>query len=160
MVPPSSKNVSRRRKTKPRRPRRAVETGAEACYGSEAEGAVDTVWECPLAKAGQAAESGGSRSVVNVAQLVRALGCGPRGRGFESRHSPIRNSQPREDSHPVVESLFAGVGRANGRCPARRATTWLVSRPSPKGKSIFPRPANCASRVATATRSVLAWSST
>jgi hypothetical protein len=25
---------------------------------------------------------------VGVAQLVRALGCGPRCRGFESRHSP------------------------------------------------------------------------
>lgn len=26
--------------------------------------------------------------VVNVAQLVAALGCGPGGRGFESHHSP------------------------------------------------------------------------
>ena len=26
--------------------------------------------------------------MVIVAQLVRALGCGPRGRGFKSRHSP------------------------------------------------------------------------
>ena len=26
--------------------------------------------------------------MVSVAQLVRALGCGPRGRGFESLHSP------------------------------------------------------------------------
>ena len=26
--------------------------------------------------------------MVGVAQLVRALGCGPRGRGFESLHSP------------------------------------------------------------------------
>jgi hypothetical protein len=27
-------------------------------------------------------------SVVSVAQLDRALGCGPSGRGFESHHSP------------------------------------------------------------------------
>ncbi len=27
-------------------------------------------------------------TMVGVAQLVRALGCGPRGRGFESRHPP------------------------------------------------------------------------
>ena len=26
--------------------------------------------------------------MVGVAQLVRALGCGPRGRGFETHHSP------------------------------------------------------------------------
>jgi hypothetical protein len=26
--------------------------------------------------------------MVSVAQLVRALGCGPRGRGFEPLHSP------------------------------------------------------------------------
>ena len=26
--------------------------------------------------------------MVGVAQVVRALGCGPRGRGFESLHSP------------------------------------------------------------------------
>ena len=25
---------------------------------------------------------------MNVAQLVRALGCGPGGRGFETHHSP------------------------------------------------------------------------
>ncbi len=28
--------------------------------------------------------------MVGVAQLVRAPGCGPGGRGFEPRHSPIR----------------------------------------------------------------------
>ena len=27
-------------------------------------------------------------TVVGVAQLVRALGCGPGGRGFETHHSP------------------------------------------------------------------------
>jgi hypothetical protein len=26
--------------------------------------------------------------MVGVAQVVRALGCGPKGRGFESHHSP------------------------------------------------------------------------
>ena len=31
---------------------------------------------------------GFSLPVVSVAQLVRALGCGPSGRGFESLHSP------------------------------------------------------------------------
>ena len=28
------------------------------------------------------------KAVASVAQLVRALGCGPKGRGFESRRSP------------------------------------------------------------------------
>ncbi len=30
--------------------------------------------------------------MVGVAQLVRASGCGPEGRGFESHHSPFKKS--------------------------------------------------------------------
>ncbi len=33
-----------------------------------------------------------SGDMVGVAQLVRALGCGPRGQGFESLHSPQHES--------------------------------------------------------------------
>ena len=44
---------------------------------------------------------------VGVAQLVRALGCGPKGRGFKSRHSP---------QAPVAQldraSDFESAGRA------------------------------------------------
>ena len=38
--------------------------------------------------------------MVLVAQLVRASGCGPEGRGFESHHAP-ENKKPRQ--------LIAGV---------------------------------------------------
>ena len=32
------------------------------------------------------------KNMVGVAQLVRAPGCGPGGRGFKSHHSPISNT--------------------------------------------------------------------
>ncbi len=51
--------------------------------------------------------------MVSVAQLVRALGCGPGGRGFESRHSP----------HAPVAQLdrasdFESAGRTFESCRA------------------------------------------
>ena len=33
--------------------------------------------------------------MVGVAQLVRASGCGPEGRGFESHHSPHKKRPPK-----------------------------------------------------------------
>ena len=42
-------------------------------------------------------ESCNSLLLVGVAQLVRALGCGPRGRGFESHHSPLSQSRSVEN---------------------------------------------------------------
>ena len=42
--------------------------------------------------------------MVDVAQLVRAPGCGPGGRGFESHHSPF-----------VLKIQFSGLS-VNGEC--------------------------------------------
>ena len=39
--------------------------------------------------------------MVGVAQLVRASGCGPEGRGFESHHSPHK-----EIAEPLAVPLF------------------------------------------------------
>ncbi len=46
----------------------------------------------------------GGRLVVRVAQLVRALDCGSRGRGFESRLSPFFSSTI-VVKHPVLSKL-------------------------------------------------------
>ena len=53
--------------------------------------------------------------MVVVAQLVRALGCGPRGRGFESPHPPHsfpRYSNANQDSTAL---LFFSIGNKKYR---------------------------------------------
>jgi hypothetical protein len=53
--------------------------------------------------------------MVSVAQLVRALGCGPRSRGFESPHSPIF-----ERCEQVANRLVTSQQRQRSRSPLAR----------------------------------------
>lgn len=46
--------------------------------------------------------------MVGIAQMARALGCGPRGRGFKSRYSPLRWNQQRI-TVLAVKRLIAGL---------------------------------------------------
>ena len=46
--------------------------------------------------------------VVNVAQLVRASGCGPEGRGFEPHHSPHKDAKKMEN--PILVELGIKYG--------------------------------------------------
>ena len=43
--------------------------------------------------------------VVGVAQSDRALGCGPRGRGFKSHHSPHQDDNGLASAHPFLAIL-------------------------------------------------------
>lgn len=47
--------------------------------------------------------------MVGIAQMARALGCGPRGRGFKSRYSPLRWNQKRI-MVSTMKRLLAALG--------------------------------------------------
>ncbi len=79
----------------------AAETAVESCVSRRYHTRAASFSQRGSAQRGNAAsvrmsaraQSPRLDSMVGVAQLVRALGCGPRGRGFESRHPPLKSSQ-------------------------------------------------------------------
>ena len=64
--------------------------------------------------------------MVGVAQLVRAAGCGPAGRGFKSRHSPHFFAYWQKNMKPEKASLHAPkvrfMARSAASYAARRAS--------------------------------------
>ena len=60
--------------------------------------------------------------MVGVAQLVRALGCGPGSRGFESRHPPHINERFAAGSVALRQTVFFTYGLS----PAAKEVESLV----------------------------------
>ena len=76
-------------------------------------------------------------TTVSVAQLVRAPGCGPGGRGFESHHSPLPDRAPPGHRFRDMGVTATGLTVSAARCLAgRMARGGAGTRARPGGRLV------------------------